>query len=306
MFSEAPLTGTGLGSFNVIATDFMQKYGMTYYGQPTLPFENALNWYVHQLVELGLTGCLAWGLWCVIFLRSVLLFPTPAVVASVLKVLLVGFGFASLFGVHAQNAEILLTFWTLVFWLSTFIPDLFSSPAPAHYSVRWPLMLSIVCVYALSLGFTSMTTLRIAARANSANWEYSYGLYAWEHSPVLGAYRWTHHTASTQLSFSQPRLRLRMKVHHPDVTTNPVKADIWLNDQPAATVWFRDHAPLVQDIALPSGVREALLTIRVSRTWRPADFGQGADYRPLGIALAEWRFLPHSLLPNTPATSVPD
>jgi hypothetical protein len=324
MAAEAPLGGIGLGSFNVVATDFMRKYGMQYYGSDTLPFENALNWYVHQFVELGLLGCIAWGLWIGVFIRTLLLpsvkkrrernAPNDAnnttnahsAVTPFLKLALIGLGIGSLSGVHAQSPEILLTFWTITFWLALYVMPAQSmrlAATPVSQALplpRWILLCGIACTYVIAQTYTSTTLLRIPARAAMAHWGYASGFYSWEQTPDFGEYRWTHRQASTLISTTQPGLQLRLKVHHPDVKDNPVKVQIWINDEPAATVWLRDNAPLVQDLSLPqtqdNNQQQAVLTIQTDRSWQPQADGYG-DPRILGVAVGKW---------SLPPASVPD
>ena len=164
-------------------------------------------------------------------------------------------------------------------------------------STRWILLFGIACVYVIVQIDTSTTLLRIPARAAMANWAYAAGFYPWEQAPDFGEYRWTHRQASTLIPATQPRLRLRLKVHHPDVKENPVKVQIWIDNQPAATVWLRDNAPLMQDISLPQGGdrQQVVLTIQADRSWQPHADGHG-DPRILGVAVGKWSVPPASAL----------
>ena len=87
----------------------------------------AHNWYLEQVAELGLLGILAWVLWIIVFIRTVLLVSPEGSLSlsvSLLKSILVGFGLASVFNIPAENLAILLTFWIFIFWLSSYFPHL--------------------------------------------------------------------------------------------------------------------------------------------------------------------------------------
>ena len=94
---EVSFTGVGVGSFHTLATDYARKYGVG----NRLPFDNALNWYLHQFAELGLFGSVGWIAWIIVFIRTLLVPPVPAVVMTptgLLRCVLVAFGIASLLG----------------------------------------------------------------------------------------------------------------------------------------------------------------------------------------------------------------
>jgi hypothetical protein len=128
--AEYPFSGVGPGSFNTLSIDLARRYGVPAHR----PFENALNWFLHQLAELGLLGSVGWLGWIVVFATLLVRQRAPDETrrrAAILKCLLITFGVASLFGVHAQSPEVLFTFWTFVFWLCLYL----ESPMPPDESV---------------------------------------------------------------------------------------------------------------------------------------------------------------------------
>ncbi len=295
MIEEVPLTGVGLGSFNTLLIDYMYRDGTA--NQIDVPFENASNWYLHQFAEQGLLGSLGWVIWIIVFIRSLLWPRAPgvgALPAGILKCMLVAFGIASLVGVHAQSPEVLFTFWTFVFWLSTYFPQPLSPASSEETSWKpWVAIVSVACVYTILLGYRSVTTLRVPYRAVMADWNYTYGFYALEHAPDMGAFRWTHRQAMALIPVQGLWLRLTTKAHNLDVGQHPVHVWVRIDGQLATDMWLRDHAPLTHYIPLPTDKQRVSLTIRVDHTWRPADYGQG-DTRELGVTVSDWTFLPAS------------
>ena len=112
MIRDYPLTGVGIGSFNWMAADYWRLMA----GE-RLPFDNAQNWWRHQVVELGIAGSVPVVLWSLLVAWLVLTRRTPPgnrIEAATLRGLLVGIGIASLLGMPTQNPIVLLIFFYLV------------------------------------------------------------------------------------------------------------------------------------------------------------------------------------------------
>jgi hypothetical protein len=137
MIRDYPLTGVGIGSFNWMASDYWRLIA-----NDRLPFDNAQNWWRHQVVELGAIGALpvvAWSLlvgWLVVTRR------TPRdhrIETSTLRGLLIGLAIASMLGVPTQNPIALLIFFYLVarFENLTRIPNPESRIRTSALRSRW-------------------------------------------------------------------------------------------------------------------------------------------------------------------------
>ena len=89
-------------------------------GGPEVPFDNAQNWFRHQLAELGIVGCAGWlcGSCSSPALLSGAGRNPNAVPAASLKGALLGLTAASMLGVPSLSPAITLTFWTFAFWYS--------------------------------------------------------------------------------------------------------------------------------------------------------------------------------------------
>jgi hypothetical protein len=294
MLREVPLTGVGSGMYYVLVSD----YGLRYLGDP-LHFDNAQNWYLHQLAELGILGSVGWIVWIVIWVRTVLFRPARPEAqfpAGVLKGLLVLFGLSSLIGAHAQDGAVLMTFWVLTFWAARLV-DFPSGPDPAPSWRAWALVGGLTLLSAGGQAYVGVHRLRPPLRAATVGWGYSYGFYGPEQHPVVGSFRWTRRQAVTVLPVHEPRLRLRMFVHHPDVERRPVHVAVWVDDRRVLDVTLQNHQVHTWDIPLPTDRPRVALTVRVDRTWRPVDYGL-PDVRTLGVGIAEWAFAKSTPLPG--------
>jgi hypothetical protein len=294
MLREVPLTGVGSGMYYVLVSD----YGLRYLGDP-LHFDNAQNWYLHQLAELGILGSVGWIVWVVVWVRTVLLRPArpgAQFPAGVLKGLLVLFGLSSLVGAHAQDGAVLMTFWVLTFWAARLV-DFPSGPDPAPSWRAWALVGGLALLSAGGQAYVSVHRLRPPLRAAAVGWGYAYGFYGPEQHPAVGSFRWTRRQAVTVLPVHEPRLRLRMFVHHPDVERRPVHIAVWVDDRRVLDVTLQNHQVHTWDIPLPTDRPRVALTVRVDRTWRPVDYGL-PDVRTLGVGIAEWAFAKSTPLPG--------
>ena len=61
MIRDYPLVGVGVGSFNWLAPDYWRVLS-----NDKLPFDNAQNWWRHQVAELGIIGGLPLLAWSVL------------------------------------------------------------------------------------------------------------------------------------------------------------------------------------------------------------------------------------------------
>ncbi|MCS7312941.1 MAG: O-antigen ligase family protein [Acidobacteria bacterium] len=288
MLREFPLTGIGVGTYHVLVSD----YGLRLLGNP-LHFDNAQNWYLHQWAELGLLGSLGWGLWMIAFINTVLLRPVTGEAlrpAQILKGTLVLFGLSSLVGAHAQDGAVWMTFWVLAFWAARLVGLEAETPSGSAASWKvWAGVGGLALLYAGAQTYIGLHHLRPPFRAATVGWGYTYGFYGPEWGPAVGSFRWTRERAVTILPVQGDRLRFRMFVHHPDAAHRPVGVVVWVDDRRVLDVEFRDHQVHTWEVPLPKDRSRVALTIRVSRTWRPSDYGR-PDHRRLGVGVADWTF----------------
>jgi len=317
--AESPVAGVGVGTFNVLSADIAERHGL----ETDLVFENALNWYLHQLAELGWLGSLGWLAWIGIFAFTLARARAPGSTrlrAAILKWVLITFGVASLFGVHAQSPEVILTFWTFVFWLCLLLSEQPEAGSPAaaatHPSpgtagrtgsflsgtgdrtglpesvsrmggttVVWLILLGLALAYTATLGLASVGRLSVPERAAAAGWNYEYGFHALEQDPRHGSFRWTDGKAVTIVPVNGRPLEATFWVRHPDVSERPVRVRVRAGATPVLDLLLRDQEPVSRILPVPAGVERLPLIIETGRTWRPSDHGR-PDSRRLGVAVA--------------------
>ena len=293
---DYPLTGVGIGSFNWMAPDYWREIA-----NDKLPFDNAQNWWRHQVAELGLVASLpmlfwsVWMAWLVVTRRAR---AAHRLETQTLRGLLIGVGAASLVGMPTQNPIVLLMFFYCIARFESLTrqepipnpvlreaqggPSLSrgDSPIPA---IVWTTAFLIAIGYAgahLALARGPLKPLERAARTNR---DYIVGTYPSEALPQ-GQFRWTRRRATFALGAQTTHLMIRYHVEHPDVATHPVRLRITTPCQTIVDRLFTDMSVDGQALELPEGQTRVVFDAEVSRTWRPTDFGK-PDQRDLGAAV---------------------
>jgi O-antigen ligase/polysaccharide polymerase Wzy-like membrane protein len=285
MIRDYPLTGVGIGSFNWMAADYWRTMA-----QDKLPFDNAQNWWRHQVAELGVVASLPiliWSLliaWLVLTRRSR---PDARIETQTLRGLLVGIGVASLLGMPTQNPIVLLILFYVVarFEMLTSMPaveaDLQVGPSRRHQA--WIAGVLIAVGYAgghLVLARGPLNPLERAARTNR---DYMTGTYTSERLPQ-GQFRWTRKHATFTLGATSRFLVIRYHIEHPDADTQPVRLRITTPCETLVDELRSNSGVSARAFELPEGQDRVVFDTDVSRTWQPSQFGQ-ADTRELGVAV---------------------
>jgi len=279
MIRDYPLTGVGIGSYNWMASDYWRVIA-----NDRLPFDNAQNWWRHQVVELGVVGALpviAWSLlvaWLVFTRRTP---STNRVETATIRGLLIGLGIASMLGVPTQNPIALLIFFYLVarFENLTRVP----SPESRVPTAAWIAGAMIAVIYASGQLVLARGPLKPLERAERTNRDYIIGTYPGE-ALETGYFRWTQKRAMFALAAPSRFLVLRFHVEHPDIGTHPVKVRITTACQTLVDEFLTESSIDARNYELPDGQSRVIFETEVSRTWRPVDFGK-SDRRQLGLAV---------------------
>jgi O-antigen ligase len=131
MLRDFPFTGVGIGAYHLLVPDYSRMFT-----DVTLPFDNAQNWWRHQVAELGLLGAFPVVAFSALLGARVLTVGRGAAdgpTAWLCRGLLLGLGLASLLGMPTQSPVVLLGFFLLA-------APLVPSPAglPASAAARAP------------------------------------------------------------------------------------------------------------------------------------------------------------------------
>lgn len=300
MIKEHPIDGVGVGVFHSQATDFGKIAGYTI-PQP----DNAQNWLRHTFAELGILGSVPAVWWCVVLIALMLSRPGGDRVSfGMIRGVLIGFGFASMFGMPAQSIAIALTFWVFVYWLFEEGVGNRESGAgsrePEAPTTEWsrPAVIAAAVLIAVHLGATTVDAfgnLRPRERAQRFGWYYRYGYHVndsdgYDREPDPGGNpvmrRWTMKQSLAVIPVKGSVLKFVAWVDHPDADVKPVHTQVWADSK---LVYEGDlkRAPLLLDIPATPGKSYMVLETKIDRLWRPSDSGS-RDRRELGLSIRDW------------------
>jgi hypothetical protein len=311
MIREFPLVGVGVGAFSTLVID----YGKQFNGGESLTPDNAQNWYRHQLAQMGIVGSLGWIVWMGLLaafvwrtLRSAEARPRRFE-ATVIAGILAGVAVVSLVGMPTANTAAALTMMVFVFWYVAVVdPDgrVLASGQARDRHITWTRAERAACgvliAFLAGTAFVGWTRLRPPQRALRFGWEYASGFYDHERLASGALFRWTGGRAVDVVPVTDRYLRLRFWVSHPDVERQPVEVKIWLQDRLVIDDMAHSVEPVTAYVRTPDGQPRVMIEARVSRTWKPGDYGQ-QDSRDLGLALEDWTFVSE---PPAGATVVTD
>lgn len=311
MIREHPVVGVGVGSFNMLSSDY------TWLAGNRGPFDNAQNWFRHQFAELGLVGSVGWILWVILFAATLIRTRGEGdrrVPSLAIKGALVGFGAISMLGVPAQSTAVTLTFWVFAFWyLMLAVPpappkgtegapaplkgtegaparDSRPSFVPAPGRLAWAAAVFLVAAYLGGTWLVATRQLSVPERAVRFGWNYAYGFYDLEQPAGAEPFRWTMGRALAVIPVERGWLKLTVWSSHPDVRERPVSVRVWRDRESVLQVTLSDATPVTRYVPVPEGRPRMILRFDVDRTWRPSD-GGAADTRELGVAVADWVFV---------------
>jgi len=288
MLREHPLVGVGVGSFNWMAPDYWRRIA-----DAALPFDNAQNWWRHQLAELGLMGALPVLFWSALILWYVLTRRSPdnaKLEGETMRGLLIGIGAASLVGMPTQNPILLLTFFYIVARfdrLTRPVPEQAKLNHPRIGRVRkgvWAAGILLALAYVEGHLVLASGPLSPVERAMSTDRDFVVGTYPPEDAQPNGQFRWTRRQASFLLKAPSRYLLISYHIEHPDADRQPVNVDLATRCQLLVDESLKDSGTAT--VALELGEHQAYVQFdtEVSRTWRPSNFGR-SDSRQLGVAI---------------------
>jgi hypothetical protein len=289
MFAEHPAVGIGVGGFYYQAADIL--YLINHSERPP---DNAQSWYRQQLAELGLVGSVGWIVWMGMWIWLFAFRRGPgdrSAIAGAVKGSMIGLAAASLLGIPTQDTAASITFIVLAAWclkLTGAGAVSLTHARPWAGRFEWPAVLAVLACFLAGTAYEARHALRPAARAARAEYPYQYGFMAdADHSE----FRWTRSTAVDVFPIENRWVKLVIGAAAPDAAEKPVVVRVWRNDTLILTLPRRSDFPLERWIRLPDHERYVGLRIEVSRTWRPADFGRGADREERGVEVGKWEFV---------------
>ena len=321
MTLEYPLNGVGIGAFiielpNSYARD-KAKYPEGFEGWRRN--DSAENYFLQAAAELGLPGLAAIAalFWAIgreirrairrrgdLGPERFLLFGATAGLAA--------FGLNMLFHSYSGSFETQFAFWVLAAFVVSIgrtTPDGGGDaesgsgervavskdgvrPKPAAVA-----LVAGVFLYAGAVLWNQSHALSLAERTKEFGWGQEFGLYQPEKTGDGRPFHWTRKEAGISIKIAGPVIRIPVMASHPDIARNPVRVEIVL-----VRDMFRSKKNL-REIILKDGSwttiearvseylgQEAMVLIKVGRTWNPKKATGVPDPRNLGVALGEITF----------------
>ena len=290
MLQEHPIAGVGVGAFHTLVRDFGSMRG--YDGDDALTPDNAQQWLRHNLAELGIIGTIPVIWWLV--LLALLLFRRTGggdrLSIGFVRAALLGFLVASIFGMPAQSAAVMITFWTFVFWLMVErgVASFATGAGWTTFAAIATAMLVVIHVGATVVD--ARGDLWPRNRAVRFGWFYKYGMSELEPDPGGNPVqrRWTIMPKSLAVvPVGGKVLKFVAWIDHPDGDDRPVKTKVWADGKLVFDGEIRRSAPLFLDIPATAGRTHMVLETEIDRLWAPRDYGM-PDRRGLGLSIRDW------------------
>lgn len=288
MVQEHPIAGVGIGSFHTLVRDFGRLRG--YDGERALAPDNAQQWFRHTLAELGVIGIVPVVWWCVLLAWLMFRPGGDRLSTGLIRGALLGFAVASIFGMPAQSAAVLITFWTFVFWLLSERGDVPVPSVRAWSRLAVTATTILLVVHAATTMVDARGELWPRNRSVRFGWFYKYGMSELEPDPGGNpvARRWTVMPRSLAMVPVNGRiLKFVAWIDHPDGDERPVKTKVWADGRLVFDGEIRRSAPLFMDIAATPGRTHLILETEIDRLWAPRDYGM-SDRRGLGLSIRDW------------------
>jgi hypothetical protein len=287
---EAPLVGVGVGAFTMLSLD----YAVIATKAP-VDYDNAQNWFRHQLAELGLLGSVGWIVWVVAF-ATVLMRRTPSganeIPAAAVKGAILGLTAASLLGVPTQSTAMTLTFWTFAFWylvLAASVQAGATVAAPVSGNrerLGWALAVLLTCTHFAGTLHAARTQFSVPQRADRRGWNYEHGFY--EPRSVDGrTFRYTHQRSAAVIGKAGRILHLRVWTDDPSAASDPVAAKVWIDGRVILDTRLSYGMPVAMRLPMLVDQEKLLIRTWVARTWRQQPDGEAP--RDVGLAV-DWTF----------------
>jgi hypothetical protein len=154
--------------------------------------------------------------------------------------------------------------------------------------------------------WNSTHSLSIAGRTRIFHLKQNIGLYPLEKTAEGSEFRWTRSYGGIAVKIDKPVVEIPLHASHPDIRRMPVRVTIEL-----VTDFFKTKKILGEIIlrseewgsyrfSVAEAVgQEAILLLKVSRTWNPLQVTGAPDPRDLGVAVGTVRFRDSPVRPDS-------
>jgi len=316
MMADYPLTGVGMGGFIIEAANYTDVYRTS----GAVP-ESAENYLLQVGSEMGIAGILA-VIWCAwaLFREIRRGFSMKAKAADPWRVFLsigaatgiLAFVINSQMHSYIGSYEIKYMLWLLIgllFCLSRLPEEEGSAnsaerPTPSKdvrrekvRPFRWRLPLAVtvaILVYGSVHLWNSTHSLSMQSRTEKLGLIQDFGLYAPEKTPDGRDFRWTREYGALPVKIEKPVLSVPILSGHPDIVKNPITVRFFLvkglfkSTRLLKEITITDNDWRNVDLSVADEIgSEAILLLKISRTWSPQKVSGIPDPRNLGVAIGK-------------------
>jgi len=304
MIKDYPLSGVGIGGYIIESSNYSKQYA-TDIGTP----ESAENYILQVGSELGLIGIILvlWILWEIIkqVRRSYLKIPPTDNYKFILIGAIAGIiSFLLIIQTHTfiGSYEIKYTFWLLVgivFCLGRPGEGINKNLAqkPLFNKMQKIASLIVLSLFSGAHLWNSTHSLSLKTRTEKLGLKQEFGLDELEKTRDGREFRWTRSYGGLSLKIEKPVIVIPLLASHPDIQKKPIKIKLYLVKDFFKSKRLLKEITLTrtewQDVALsvPEDVgHDAILLIKVSRTWNPLRTTGAPDARDLGVAVGKISF----------------
>jgi hypothetical protein len=314
MIEDYPLAGVGIGGYIIESSNYA-AVAKTEIGTP----ESAENYFLQVGAELGWIGLalILWILWEI--LKRIFRGYKKIPVNDPRRFLFIGascgiFSFILDTQVHSYigSYEIVYIFWLLVglvFLLGSKDPE-DGSPKPAEnqkpdlprtaiFSRKFIIATAVVIfVSGSTLLWNSTHSLSLARRTKELNLPREFGLDKLEKTADGREFRWTREYGGIPVKLEKSVLSIPIHASHPDIRKKPVQVKFYLVKDFFKHKTFLKEITLArnewQDVVLSVSQedigQEAILLLKINRTWNPLKTKGVPDARNLGVAVGKIEF----------------
>jgi hypothetical protein len=305
MTRDYPFTGVGIGAYTVEVPNYAEL------AKKSLPIgESAENYAIQVVSEMGALGLLL-SLWVLgALLKQVkcrlagfssagkdifLLFGAVGAMASYL----VNIQFHTYIGSY----EVKYLFW-MVAALALRLPGAVTSPPERESRTgfftkrRWAAAAVILFILFAALHLWNSThSLSIASRTRIFHLKQYIGLYSLEKTAEGTEFRWTRSYGGVPVKIENSVVEISLHAAHPDIRRRPVRVtielvtDFFKTKKVLGEITLRSEEWGTYRFSVADAVgQEAILLLKVSRTWNPLQVTGAPDPRDLGVAVGPIRF----------------
>jgi hypothetical protein len=153
---------------------------------------------------------------------------------------------------------------------------------------------AVILVFGSVHLWNSTHSLSLQSRTEKLGLIQDFGLYAPEKTLDGREFRWTREYGAVPVTIDKPVLSVPILSNHPDIAKNPVIVRFFLvkelfkSERLLKEITLTDNAWRIVELPVAEEIgRQAILLLKISRTWNPQKVSGVPDPRNLGVAVGK-------------------